>query len=66
MPRTGVAWFEVDRADVLAAKRVAMTTAGASFEPCTGKLRTKAHLIASTLLVHLEELACCSECRWRM
>ncbi len=34
----GVAWFEVDRADVLAAKRTAMTSAGASFAASIGEL----------------------------
>jgi hypothetical protein len=33
-----VKWFEVDRADVLAAKRTAVTAAGASFVPCTGEM----------------------------
>jgi hypothetical protein len=42
---TGVAWFEVDRADVLDAKRTAMTSAGASFAPSTGK----AHMLAGGL-----------------
>lgn len=35
----GVKWFEVDRADVLAAKRTAMTAAGATFEPKGGNFR---------------------------
>jgi len=32
-PSAGAKWFEVDRADVLAAKRAAMTAAGAAYSP---------------------------------